>query len=243
MDGEHFDRLTRTLRTPGNRRRLLGALALVGGLIGGTLDDEESAAKRPRHGRQAGHRPGKDKDNRTGKRKGKDRPNAQTLCERQLKGAGCTQGSDGLTIVWTCPENADLNGADLSGCNLIGANLRRVLLNDANLNNAIMNNAHLDGAQLHEAHLVEATCVQCTAVLINLGGADLKNADLRFTDFTSASFNSAWLGSTRLEGAILEQADLRDAHWSSTYCPDGKQSEHFWGDCCGHLNGYHTPNC
>ena len=97
MDGSTFDRLTRALRTAGSRRRLLGVVTSLGlgGLLG-ALDGDPTDAKR-QHGRNRGHRPGKDKDNRKGKRNGgggdRDEPapcrNTGEMCEQD---SDCPRG-------------------------------------------------------------------------------------------------------------------------------------------------------
>jgi hypothetical protein len=71
MDETAFDRFARAVSGAGSRRgllRLVLGLPLAGLLT--QLHDDESIAKRKRHGRRRGHRPGKHKDNRKGKRKG-----------------------------------------------------------------------------------------------------------------------------------------------------------------------------
>jgi hypothetical protein len=78
MDANDFDTLSRALSEAGSRRGLLGLLtgAALGGLLT-RLDLENAMAKRKRHGRRRSHRPGKDKDNRKGKRKGGSRVGTQ----------------------------------------------------------------------------------------------------------------------------------------------------------------------
>lgn len=71
MEGSAFDRLVRAVGANGTRRgllRLVVSLPLAGLLT--RFDDEESTAKRKRHGRRASHRPGKNKDRRKGQRQG-----------------------------------------------------------------------------------------------------------------------------------------------------------------------------
>ena len=77
---------------------------------------EEGEAKRPRHGRMASHRPGKDKDNRKGKRKGKHKKGGSnyfscgTPDHPADQGRPCGKSSHGGTTLrccnGTCPDRA-----------------------------------------------------------------------------------------------------------------------------------------
>ena len=245
MDANQFDILTRSLRFAGTRRRLLGILTAFG--AAGSLlmlpVEETSARHQGKHRRKRNHRQsGRRKDNRRGKSMGQA-PNTQSACAIVLTGAGCTQVSDGRSIVWQCAENTNLENADLSNCSLIGAQLKRVNLNGVNLNGSILNNAHLDGAQLHHGSFRKTDFVQAIAPLANFGGAiDTSGADMRDATFTGASFNSADLGGADLRGAKMQDADLREVVWPGARCPHGHLVV-LIGDCCGHLNGSTTPQC
>ncbi len=99
MEETAFDRFARAVSGAGPRRgllRLVLGLPLAGLLA--QLEDDETAAKRKRHGRRRGHRPGKHKDNRKGKRKG-GKGNGGRLGGGQCGATGslCEQDSDCCT--------------------------------------------------------------------------------------------------------------------------------------------------
>jgi hypothetical protein len=270
MDDQSFDTLARMLHAPGTRRRALAAL-LGAALLPATAPPLlASRRKKKRRGKRGpaevtvcrngktfvvpsqavagiisaggttgacGSGSGSSTSAGTG-----PRPTDQPGCERVLRAAGCSQVSDGVSLIWTCPENTNLNGANLAGCNLIGARLIRVLMNDVRLEGSILNNAHLDGAQLHGGFFRRTDFVQAIARQANFGGGkDFVGADMREADFTGASFNSADLHDADLTRAILQNADLRGVVWTGATCPD----EHLaiFTNCCGHLNGWTTPFC
>ena len=267
MDQQMFDAATKALADGASRRRL------VAGLVAGAATavfGRFAVSAKPK-GPTAPGRPGGDRV--TVCHKGRTRtiprpalaahlahgdtegacsgtgPGAPTPrdCTHVLAPAGCTLGSDGASVVWTCPRNTDLSGKDLSRCNLIGANLRQVFLTNADLREATLNNARLDGSQAHGADFGSfnnsdgATMVRATFRGTNLGGADFLKTDMREGDFTGASLNSARLVGAETQGAVFQDADLRGVRWQDARCPDGHYVSS--GTCCGHLDGFTTPYC
>ncbi len=98
MEDSTFDRLTRAVSAASSRRRLLGVVASVGlgGLLS-ALDDDTTQAKRKRQGRRNSHRPGKDKDNRKGKRTGNGGGDRDEPTSCGATGSICAQDSDCCT--------------------------------------------------------------------------------------------------------------------------------------------------
>lgn len=243
MDSSRFAALCLALGTGVTRRTAVGALAGMLGL-GVTFDvDSRSKSKRRRQRR------------RTKQQRRTQRRHAlqATNCDGTLQTAGCQR--DSASGYWVCPRNTNLTKVNLMGCDLRGATLRQIFLTDARLDGAILNNAHLDGSQAHGIFLNSATMVEATFLGTNLGGGHFRGADMRKADFTGASLNSADLADgARQYGAIFQNADLRGVKWVNvfnprspydkmiTHCPD--EAHLLWpSDCCGHLNGYTTPNC
>lgn len=237
MDAKRFDHMAVSL---GTRRGVLQALGLALAGSAAFLRQEATEAKRHHHGKR--------KDQRQRRRRRQD-ARSQAACATLLSQAGCTQSAEGSVTVWTCAAQTNLQSADLQGCNLIGAHLDGVNLNGAILNNAILNNAHLEGAHLVGASLYNVTMVEARAAGVNLsGGVDLRLSDLRKAIFTDGSLNHADLEGAEMVGAVFQNTDLRDILWASkgysaTICPDHASFRAVGGDCCGHLNGWTTPNC
>ena len=267
MDSGTFDALARTLAGTHARRRLLAGLAIaaattaLGRVTASAKPEGPPAPGRPGGGRVTVCHKGRTKTfppaalaahlghgDTEGACSGTG-PGAPTPrdCTHVLAPAGCTLGSDGVSIVWTCPRNTDLSGKDLSRCNLIGANLRQVFLTNADLREATLNNARLDGSQAHGADFGSfnnsdgATMVQATFRGTNLGGADFLKTDMREGDFTGASLNGARLVGAETQGAVFQDADLRGVKWQDARCPDGHYV--YSGNCCGYLDGFTTPYC
>jgi hypothetical protein len=93
MEDASFDPLTRGVAGIITRRRMLGqlgALPLAGFLV--AAGAEQGHATRPRHGRHAGHRPSKDKENRTGERNGDNQSRTSDQCHPQEPGCGLPCG-------------------------------------------------------------------------------------------------------------------------------------------------------
>ena len=172
MDSGTFDALARTLAGTHARRRLLAGLAIAAATAAlGRVPTSAKPEDRPAPGRPGGGRVTVCHKGRTKtlpraalaahlghgdtegacSGTGPGRPTPRD-CTHVLAPAGCTLGSDGTSVVWTCPRNTDLSGKDLSRCNLIGANLRQVFLTNADLREATLNNARLDGSQAHGAN-------------------------------------------------------------------------------------------
>lgn len=238
MDAGQFDRLVKGITASGSRRealRILAALPLAG--VPALLAAAESAGKRLRHGCQASHRPGKDKDNCKGKRKG-HRKRAQASCTVVLREAGCTLGRVDVAMVWTCPANTNLENADLSHCDLAGVRMNQVLLNDASFNWSTLNKAQFNGAQMRRVHLDRAMMLQATFRQAKLGGAIFPFATMTGADFTGADLTGASLKTAKMVNANFQDADLSGVDWFTATCPDSTIA--FTGTCCNHLNG-HTP--
>ena len=265
MDGSAFDRLALELVAAATRRRFLAVLAGLpfAGLLT-SLVDEEGAARRKRHGRRARHRPGKHKDNRRGKRKGSanDRFDA---CVSLLTARGCT----GVTRTGggSCPPQTDLRGADLHGCILQNTNFERnVFSNPDGTQAANFTSANLTSAYFGEAQMTGVNLTQANMYLTQLPGARLDGANLNKANLKqayllqaympevtidgeayAAIFTEAYLFHVRFDGASLQganfqNANLSNAYWYNVTCPDGSAFPG-QGSCCGHLNGYTTPNC
>lgn len=94
MDGSTFDRFTRALSEARSRRRLLGVVTSLGlgWLLSGLAADPTDA--RRKHGRNRGHRPGKNKDNRKGKRTGTGGGDRDEPAPCRTTGERCDQNSE-----------------------------------------------------------------------------------------------------------------------------------------------------
>jgi hypothetical protein len=106
MEGSAFDRLARAVGVGGSRRgllRLVVGLPLAGLLT--RLDDEEGAARRKRHGRRRGHRPGKDKENRKGQRQ----DDGAALGESCSSNSDCRNGKSCCSGTCVNVQNDDSN--------------------------------------------------------------------------------------------------------------------------------------
>jgi hypothetical protein len=243
MHDTTFVRVGRIICGVGSRRRLLGLLAGVplAGILA-HLDDEESAAKRKRHGRRHSHRPGKHKDNRKGKRKGKNDGFglSDDECAAPFIAAGCTQEQFGTSVRWRCPNEADLHGVDLHGCDLTGAHLLAANLRGANLDNAILDSSDLGGADLTGATLRGAS-VQNYALLsgVILNDADLTNANLEYANLRDSFLHGTTLSGTDLFFAEFMEAEVDRAIFNNTTCPSGANSSinHPQSCCSQYLPG------
>jgi hypothetical protein len=90
MAAQQFDKMARSLAAAGSRRGLLQAIALALGAALATLVTEEGETGRRRRRRKARHRPGKNKDNRKGKRKGRTKDKGD--CSRCTATQKCVSG-------------------------------------------------------------------------------------------------------------------------------------------------------
>jgi uncharacterized protein YjbI with pentapeptide repeats len=96
----------------------------------------------------------------------------------------------------------------LSNANLIStAELGSTTLTNANLTGAILSGAHLDA-------------------IVDAVGANFTNANLELVNFQDAN----------LYGAVgMDTANVNEAVWSNTTCPDGTNSDNNGNTCEGHL--------
>lgn len=151
---------------------------------------------------------------------------------------------------------AILNGANLSNADLSEAKMdfvtmdKRTSLANATLVNALLRRGNMlgtvfDGANLRHAFFTDSYCPGAS-----FADASLIDANFQHTNLTGAILRgaTAW---ANFEGAILQDADLRRLSWcplpqreahSCATCPDGEDRPSD-GRCCGHLNGWTTPNC
>jgi uncharacterized protein YjbI with pentapeptide repeats len=86
--------------------------------------------------------------------------------------------------------------------------------------------AHLSGENLDSANLTRAWAV----------GLDLSNATLTHATLTCADLSGANFADANLTGANdATSANLANARWSDTTCPDGTNSDQDGNTCVGHL--------
>ncbi len=94
------------------------------------------------------------------------------------------------------------------------------------MDRADLTGANFTGADLSNASLREATLARTLLIRANLSGADLTSANLAGADLTGA----------RMGGAVVD-----GILWSSTTCPDGRNSNQLGGTCEGNLE-IEAPN-
>jgi uncharacterized protein YjbI with pentapeptide repeats len=149
----------------------------------------------------------------------------------------------GASFVGAVVTGANLDGVNLSGDNISGIVSGGVTGTPAGLPAGwslrdgflIGPGASLKGANLAGLNLSGA----------NLAGIDLTNANLVSTNLSKANLTGSDLSRANLTGADLFRANLTGVTWSSTTCPNGKNSASFAGGCARQLafrfGGLTTP--
>lgn len=97
---------------------------------------------------------------------------------------------------------------------------------ECDLTGAALSDVNLQGANLHGSNLFGASMRRANLSYVTLSAARLYDADLTGADLTGANLAAA---------TGLTFADLSDAVWSNTTCPDGTNSDSNGGTCIGHL--------
>jgi hypothetical protein len=86
----------------------------------------------------------------------------------------------------------------------------------------------LSGADIYGANLSGANLSGA-----NLSGTRLYGVDLSGADLSGANLSGAWMPYADLSDAITDEANVTDATWSYTVCPDGVNTGDA-GTCVGH---------
>ena len=151
-----------------------------------------------------------------------------------------------------------LNNANLSHANLSGASFSRAVVTGASLDGVSLAGDNLDGivsggvtgtpASLPAgwslragfligpgASLAGANLAGLNMSGANLSGIDLSNASLVSTNLSRANLSGTGLANANLTGADLFRANLASVTWSSTTCPNGKNSTGLTGGCARQL--------
>jgi hypothetical protein len=234
MEAIKFDRVARSAGALKSRRGLLG---LVSGMtLGGLLTDREEGAARRKHG---GHRPGKKKDNRKGKRNQGNKGGNLGAGADPLLAAGCVQGVGfgAFDVPVYCPPQANLAGADLSTLDNLSGNLREANLSGSKL-------PSLSDLDLSGANLAQATFgASFTSVVLD--NAFLAEANLTNVTLIDVSLKNAVLVGANLQGFTLEAGsfDVTGAVWDRATCPDGTKLTIPGQTCCLHFVGPVPTGC
>jgi hypothetical protein len=131
--------------------------------------------------------------------------------------------------------DCDLSGDDLSGANMTGANLIDSNLSITNLTGTIMTGANLTLASLNNANLTSAFLDDANLTRVNLSGATFSFTYMVNANLTDAFLENATFSDSTLSGVNMTGATLTGVTWSSTYCPDGTNSDDDGNTCIGHL--------
>jgi uncharacterized protein YjbI with pentapeptide repeats len=152
---------------------------------------------------------------------------------------------------------AQLTAADLTNVILSGANLTGARVSGSRMTGV----TGVTAAQLRSVTKVQHFGAKCPANAVDLHGIefgaldatgfdlhnfDLSGSNLIGANFTGANLVKSFLGSTQLSGANFTNADLNCANnmstanvsnaiWSNTTCPDGTNSNNNGGTCVGTL--------
>jgi Pentapeptide repeats (8 copies) len=111
----------------------------------------------------------------------------------------------GVLLVKSHLEDANLKNAYLDRADLNGSHLERAYLSCAHLKDAQLNGSYLEDAQLNDAHLENAKLFASHLEGTNLYKANLRGADLGATHLANADLRFA-----HLEGANLKEAQDLD---------------------------------
>ncbi len=125
--------------------------------------------------------------------------------------------------------NVNLNGADLSNSsleftNFEGSTLSNAILTNSQLDSSNFTAANLNGANLDGARLKGANLMFSNLTKADLTGADLTKAELSAARLIKSDLSGANLSGANLASAILDGAELTDAIWVNTICPDGTKN-------------------
>jgi uncharacterized protein YjbI with pentapeptide repeats len=155
-------------------------------------------------------------------------------------------------------DHSNLTGANLAGANLTGASFVGAVVTNANLDGVGLAGDNLTGIvsggvtgrvtslpagwSLKDGFLIGPGASLANANLAglnlagaNLSGINLSKANLVSTNLSGANLNGSDLSSANLTGADLFRADLTGVTWSSTTCPNGKNSNGLTGGCARQL--------
>lgn len=243
MEDPKFDALSRALATSGSRRAAFGALA---GLLGGrTFGAQDAAARENKDRRRLKRR--RDKARRRADRRQVRRQDRQDAlsepspvdrCVDAFRVAGCTYGPVGLVNAWTCPPKAKIWG-NLVDCDLHGSIFRDAQWH-ASCINCNLNNTDFSGAWFIQARFWGTTMIHTLFQNARMDGIVLDGVDARECDFGYANMRTAVFRRSEFHDAIFQMTDLTGVTWCpSSTCPESGLGD----DCCGRLNGWHTPWC
>ena len=140
----------------------------------------------------------------------------------------------------TVCNRADLNGANLDHLDLSWAVLNYAALNHASLNEtnftlANLIHASLDFISSDKTNFTNASLDDATLKDVHLAGPNFYNADLQTAVLNRADLQHPNFTSSGLFRADLDDAQIRDAVWNMTVCPDGAYSSRSGNSCEGHL--------
>lgn len=114
-------------------------------------------------------------------------------------------------------KGKDLSYAQISRSEFQGSDLTGVIFKGANITNTDFSNANLTGADFSNAG--------------NYSGWSLNNVDFSNANLTGANFTN-----TNLRGVRnMSTANVTDAIWNNTSCPDGTNSNDNGNTCVGHF--------
>ena len=155
-------------------------------------------------------------------------------------------------------DHSNLTGANLAGANLTGASFVGAVVTNANLDGVGLAGDNLTGIvsggvtgrvtslpagwSLKDGFLIGPGASLASANLAglnlagaNLSGINLSKASLVSTNLSGANLSGSDLSSANLTGADLFRANLTGVTWSSTTCPNGKNSNGLTGGCARQL--------
>jgi len=164
----------------------------------------------------------------------------------------------GMNLAGTIFDHSNLSNANLANANLTGASFVGAVVTGANLDGVNLAGDNLSGIvsgdvagtpaslpagwSLRDGFLIGPGASLKGANLAgqnlagaNLAGIDLSNANLVSTNLSGANLSGSDLSGANLTGADLFRAALAGVTWSSTTCPNGKNSTGLSGGCARQL--------
>ena len=164
----------------------------------------------------------------------------------------------GMNLTGTIFDHSNLSNADLANANLTGASFVGAVVTGANLDGANLASASLSGIVSGDvtgvpaalpagwslrdgfligpgASLTGANLAGLNLAGANLSGINLSGASLVSTNLSRANLSGSDLSRANLTGASLFRANLTGVTWSSTTCPNGKNSDGRSGGCARQL--------